>query len=108
MPAATDLMAQPNEIVCYSPTMITTNGVWQGDNPLDFSFPLFVLQLMIIVITTRLLVYLLKPVNQPRVVAEILVTSVFLYVQTNELIGFSSSVRVTNLCICNNDRRVCF
>ncbi|KAM7262167.1 hypothetical protein ACFE04_021244 [Oxalis oulophora] len=62
-----------NSIVCYAPTMITTNGVWQGDNPLDYSLPLFILQLTLVVIVTRLLVFLLKPFRQPRVIAEILV-----------------------------------
>ncbi|OAY36109.1 cation/H(+) antiporter 15 [Manihot esculenta] len=59
-------------IVCYAPTMITTNGVWQGDNPLDYSLPLFILQLTLVVITTRLLVFILKPFRQPRVLSEIL------------------------------------
>ncbi|XP_009595814.1 cation/H(+) antiporter 15-like isoform X1 [Nicotiana tomentosiformis] len=59
-------------IVCYAPTMITTNGIWQGDNPLDYSLPLFILQLTLVVVITRLLVYVLKPIRQPRVIAEIL------------------------------------
>ncbi|KAI3987632.1 hypothetical protein MKX01_007098 [Papaver californicum] len=69
---------QPNgtssesEVVCYSPMLITTNGVWQGDDPLDYSLPLFILQLTLIVTTTRLLVFILKPFRQPRVIAEIL------------------------------------
>ncbi|XVF16998.1 hypothetical protein REPUB_Repub10bG0079300 [Reevesia pubescens] len=59
-------------LVCYAPTMITTNGVWQGDNPLDYSLPLFILQLTMVVVTTRMLVFILKPLRQPRVVSEIL------------------------------------
>ncbi|XP_051137006.1 cation/H(+) antiporter 15-like [Andrographis paniculata] len=59
-------------IVCYAPTMITTNGIWQGDNPLDYSLPLFILQLTLVVVTTRLLVLVLRPLRQPRVIAEIL------------------------------------
>ncbi|KAG2399453.1 Cation/H(+) antiporter 15 Protein CATION/H+ EXCHANGER 15 [Vigna angularis] len=59
-------------IVCYAPTMITTNGVWQGDNPLDYSLPLFILQLTLVVIATRLFVFILKPFRQPRVIAEVL------------------------------------
>ncbi|XP_062181146.1 cation/H(+) antiporter 15-like [Phragmites australis] len=59
-------------VVCYSPMMITTNGIWQGVNPLEFSLPLFILQMAVIVVTTRLLVLLLKPFRQPRVIAEIL------------------------------------
>ncbi|KAF2303743.1 hypothetical protein GH714_022006 [Hevea brasiliensis] len=59
-------------IVCYAPTMITTNGVWQGDNPLDYSLPLFILQLTLVVVTTRFLVFILKPFRQPRVISEIM------------------------------------
>ncbi|XP_061343734.1 cation/H(+) antiporter 15-like [Gastrolobium bilobum] len=59
-------------IVCYAPTMITTNGIWQGDNPLDYSLPLFILQLTLVVAATRIFVFILKPFRQPRVIAEVL------------------------------------
>ncbi|CAL5204354.1 unnamed protein product [Lathyrus oleraceus] len=59
-------------IVCYAPTMITTNGIWQGDNPLDYSLPLFIVQLTLVVAATRIFVFILKPFRQPRVIAEIL------------------------------------
>ncbi|KAG5592948.1 hypothetical protein H5410_043462 [Solanum commersonii] len=61
-----------DSIVCYAPTMITTSGIWQGDNPLDYSLPLFIVQLTFVVVITRLLVFILKPLRQPRVIAEIL------------------------------------
>ncbi|XP_034594760.1 cation/H(+) antiporter 15 [Setaria viridis] len=61
-----------SNVVCYSPMMITTNGIWQGFNPLEFSLPLFILQTAIIVVTTRVLVLVLRPFRQPRVIAEIL------------------------------------
>lgn len=54
--------------------MITTNGIWQGDNPLDYSLPLFILQLTLVVVITRVMVYILKPLKQPRVISEILVS----------------------------------
>ncbi|KAE9608685.1 putative cation/H+ exchanger, rossmann-like alpha/beta/alpha sandwich [Lupinus albus] len=59
-------------IVCYAPTMITTNGIWQGDNPLDYSLPLFILQLSLVVAATRIFVFILKPFRQPRVISEVL------------------------------------
>ncbi|KAF8018987.1 hypothetical protein BT93_H3768 [Corymbia citriodora subsp. variegata] len=69
-------MAEANvsedSIICYAPTMITTNGIWQGDNPLDYSLPLFILQLTLVVVITRVMVYILKPFRQPRVISEIL------------------------------------
>ncbi|GJN14745.1 hypothetical protein PR202_gb01601 [Eleusine coracana subsp. coracana] len=52
--------------------MVTAYGIWNGGNPLEFSLPLFILQTAIIVATTRILVLLLKPIRQPRVIAEIL------------------------------------
>ncbi|KAM3708686.1 hypothetical protein ACB098_02G116200 [Castanea mollissima] len=71
-----ELQQQFNEtnssIICYAPSMITTNGIWQGDNPLDYSLPLFILQLTMVVVTTRVLVFLLKPLRQPRVISEVL------------------------------------
>lgn len=63
-----------DEMVCYSPTMITTNGIWQGDNPLDYALPLFILQVILVVVATRIFVFVLKPIRQPRVIAEILVS----------------------------------
>ncbi|XP_061368818.1 cation/H(+) antiporter 15-like [Gastrolobium bilobum] len=59
-------------VICYTPTLATTNGVWQGDNPLNFSLPLFVLQLTLVVLSTRFFLFLLKPFHQPRVIAEII------------------------------------
>ncbi|XP_058111355.1 cation/H(+) antiporter 15-like [Magnolia sinica] len=58
-------------IVCYTP-MIMTNGIWQGENPLNYSLPLFMFQLIIIALTNRALFYILKPLRQPRVVSEII------------------------------------
>ncbi|XP_058075784.1 cation/H(+) antiporter 15-like [Magnolia sinica] len=52
--------------------MISSNGIWRGEDPLSYSLPLFVLQLSLIIIVTRTLVFLLKPLRQPRVVSEIL------------------------------------
>lgn len=68
--------ASQDTIICYAPLMITTHGIWQGDNPLDYSLPLFLLQLILVVVTTRVLVFLLKPFRQPRVISEILVSFV--------------------------------
>ncbi|KAG5242694.1 cation/H(+) antiporter [Salix suchowensis] len=39
----------------------SSNGVWQGDNPLDHAFPLLI----------PFLAFLLKPLRQPKVIAEI-------------------------------------
>ncbi|WVZ07359.1 hypothetical protein V8G54_020705 [Vigna mungo] len=50
----------------------SSNGVWQGDNPLDYAFPLLIVQITLVLIVTRSLALLLKPLRQPKVIAEIL------------------------------------
>ncbi|CAJ1897441.1 unnamed protein product [Sphenostylis stenocarpa] len=49
----------------------SSNGVWQGDNPLDYAFPLLIVQITLVLIVTRTLALLLKPLRQPKVIAEI-------------------------------------
>lgn len=56
----------------------SSNGVWQGDNPLDFAFPLLILQTTLILAVCRLLAVFLKPLRQPQVIAEMLVLSLSL------------------------------
>ncbi|CAL0330037.1 unnamed protein product [Lupinus luteus] len=64
--------ATVDQVVCYAPNMITSNGIWQGESPLNYALPLFILQVTLVVVATRIFVFLLKPIRQPRVIAEIL------------------------------------
>eukprot|EP01018_Ginkgo_biloba_P021219 Gb_34315 [translate_table: standard] len=57
---------------CAKLMKTTSNGAWQGDNPLDFAFPLLVVQICIVLLVSRTLAFLLKPLRQPRVIAEII------------------------------------
>ncbi|EPS57674.1 hypothetical protein M569_17143, partial [Genlisea aurea] len=50
----------------------SSNGIWLGDNPLDYAFPLLIIQTILIILLSRTLAFLFKPLRQPRVVAEIL------------------------------------
>ncbi|CAM0877525.1 unnamed protein product [Alopecurus aequalis] len=56
----------------YMPMKATSEGVWQGDNPLRFSLPLVILQICLVVAVTRSLAFALRPLRQPRVIAEII------------------------------------
>ncbi|GLT78153.1 hypothetical protein SLA2020_496990 [Shorea laevis] len=56
---------------CPAAMKATSNGLFQGDNPLDFSLPLAILQICLVVALTRILAFLLRPLRQPRVIAEI-------------------------------------
>nr|GEU76619.1 cation/H(+) antiporter 20 [Tanacetum cinerariifolium] len=48
-----------------------SDGVWQGDNPLDHAFPLLIVQTVLVLVVGRSLAFLLKPLRQPKVIAEI-------------------------------------
>ncbi|KAA0044870.1 hypothetical protein IC582_016951 [Cucumis melo] len=56
---------------CPAEMKATSNGVFQGDNPLDFALPLAIFQICLVVLLTRLLGFLLRPLREPRVIAEI-------------------------------------
>lgn len=57
---------------CPSPMKATSNGIFQGDNPLDFALPLAILQICLVLVVTRGLAFLLRPLRQPRVIAEVI------------------------------------
>nr|GMD72523.1 cation/H(+) antiporter 18-like [Ipomoea batatas] len=61
-----------NGTVKCSPMKATSNGSFQGDSPLDYALPLLILQICLVVVLTRVLAYLLRPLRQPRVIAEII------------------------------------
>jgi Kef-type K+ transport system membrane component KefB len=48
-----------------------SNGVWQGDDPLHFAFPLLCLQALLIIAVSRVLALAFRPLRQPKVIAEI-------------------------------------
>ncbi|EFJ28404.1 hypothetical protein SELMODRAFT_231581 [Selaginella moellendorffii] len=50
----------------------TSHGIWQGDNPIEFSLSLLIVQIILVLTVTRVLGLLLKPLRQPRVIAEII------------------------------------
>ncbi|KAL6501747.1 Cation/H(+) antiporter 18 [Orobanche gracilis] len=66
-------MASNNATVkCPPPMKATSNGVFQGDDPLHHALPLLIIQICLVVVLTRGIAYLLRPLRQPRVIAEII------------------------------------
>ncbi|TKW29632.1 hypothetical protein SEVIR_3G408800v4 [Setaria viridis] len=51
---------------------VASHGAFQGENPLDYALPLIILQICLVLVVTRGLAYLLRPLRQPRVIAEII------------------------------------
>ena len=64
-----------NATKCAGPMKATSQGAFQGENPLDYALPLAIVQICLVVVVTRGLAYLLRPLRQPRVVAEIIVST---------------------------------
>ena len=79
-PELPPVMAAPgmfaNETACYPATMVTTNGIWVGEDPMQFALPAFLFQALIMVLTTRLFMFLLKPFHMPRIFSEFMVIAV--------------------------------
>lgn len=67
-------MASNATVKCPPPMKATSDGVFQGDNPLHSALPLLIVQICLVVVLTRVLAYLLRPLRQPRVIAEIVVS----------------------------------
>ncbi|KAL0371881.1 UNVERIFIED_CONTAM: Cation/H(+) antiporter 18 [Sesamum calycinum] len=65
-------MASNATAKCPPPMKATSNGVFQEDDPLHFALPLVIVQICLVVFLTRVLAYLLRPLRQPRVIAEII------------------------------------
>ncbi|CAI7798079.1 unnamed protein product, partial [Closterium sp. NIES-54] len=55
---------------CYMKA--TSDGVWTGENPTDYALPLLIIQLCLIAVFSRTFAVILKPLRQPRVIAEML------------------------------------
>ncbi|KAL2344962.1 hypothetical protein Fmac_006247 [Flemingia macrophylla] len=49
-----------------------SDGAWQGDNPLKHSLPLLMVQTIVVLFVSRTLALFLRPLRQPKVVAEIM------------------------------------
>ncbi|CAI5465749.1 unnamed protein product [Closterium sp. Yama58-4] len=50
----------------------TSDGVWTGEKPIDYALPLLIIQLCLIAVFSRTFAIILKPLRQPRVIAEML------------------------------------
>ncbi|XVE57989.1 hypothetical protein DITRI_Ditri04bG0133900 [Diplodiscus trichospermus] len=61
----------PTASRCPSPMKAMSSGVFQGDNPLDYALPLAIIQICLVVVVTRILAFLIRPLRQPHVIAEI-------------------------------------
>ncbi|XP_031485923.1 cation/H(+) antiporter 19-like [Nymphaea colorata] len=61
-----------NATGCPNEMPTTSNGIFQDSNPLNYALPLLIVQICLVVVVTRALAFLLRPLRQPRVIAEII------------------------------------
>ncbi|XP_054819031.1 cation/H(+) antiporter 24-like [Prosopis cineraria] len=59
-------------IICRHVSEGRTNGIFFGENPLTYTFPFILFEFFVVVILTRLIRFLLKPLKQPKIISEII------------------------------------
>lgn len=59
-------------VVCYNSNVTHQGSLWRAENPVASTLPVFSLQLCLIIFLSRVLIFMLKPLRQPPIVAEIL------------------------------------
>jgi hypothetical protein len=77
--ADSDLPTDQYFITCHRTHQSHPFGVFYGENPLNYAFTLLLLEITLLIVLTRIIRFLLKPLKQPRIVSEILVSSFFFF-----------------------------
>ncbi|WOG94609.1 hypothetical protein DCAR_0313905 [Daucus carota subsp. sativus] len=62
----------PNRVICRAFQYTHSPGIFYGKDPLEFSFPLLLLEVSLVIVITRIVRFVLKPLKQPRIVSEII------------------------------------
>ncbi|XP_054818418.1 cation/H(+) antiporter 15-like isoform X2 [Prosopis cineraria] len=58
--------------ICHAFNLLNSKGFFLGDDPLNFSVPLILIQLSLMSIFTGFFLFLLKPLGQPYIISQIL------------------------------------
>lgn len=65
---------EPDRTICQHSLGGRPPGIFSGKYSTEFSFSHMLLEVSMVIIITRLVHYVLKPLKQPRIVSEILVS----------------------------------
>ncbi|KAG0490537.1 hypothetical protein HPP92_007400 [Vanilla planifolia] len=76
-PIVNKTTVKPFRSVCYDNNFVTSQGIFLGDDPLSFSLPLLLLEVSLIFVVSNALHFVLKPLGQSKVVAQILTGMLF-------------------------------
>lgn len=61
------------ELVCQTQNMLTSKGIFMNSDPLKYAVPLLLLQMSVIIVTSRLIFRVLQPLKQGMISAQVLV-----------------------------------
>jgi hypothetical protein len=64
-------------MICRKIQKAHSFGIFYGANPLDYTFTLVLLEIIFVLLTSRVIRFLLKPLKQPRIVSDIIVSFLF-------------------------------
>jgi hypothetical protein len=73
----TGLQQGPGLFFCHRADMTISAGIFLGDFPLDYSFPLFLYQITVIFVSTRLVHGICRNFGLPIVISQLIVCSLF-------------------------------
>lgn len=63
-----------NDVICLQNRRINAFAIFHGVNPLEFSFTSLLLEMCTVLILSHILRLILKPLKQPRVISDVLVS----------------------------------
>lgn len=63
--------------VCAPPAETASRGFWFHEDPLDYTVPATLAQVILVIVTFRLLYFLLKPLGQTKLTCHLLVLALF-------------------------------
>lgn len=68
-----------NSTYCYRAMLTTSSGIWLGDNPLHFSLPILLYQIILIFLLSHLTHLVLRRFGQPLIVSQVVVRPILMY-----------------------------
>ncbi|KAF3433334.1 hypothetical protein FNV43_RR24436 [Rhamnella rubrinervis] len=61
-----------HRVICSPEKRVRSGGIFNGDNPFDYVFPVFIAQVILVTSFSRIFYFLLRPFKQPKFVSNIL------------------------------------
>lgn len=66
---------QPEYLVCQNPHKVSSKGIWFSDDPLAYTMPLLMFQIISVFLITRFIHFLLKPLRPSLFIIQVVVSN---------------------------------